>query len=209
MNNKEDNPNNQEGLGGEPSPSEIIRQMMDKLGELLRDRQNKNGNIIINYYKSVGQRIDSVTTQNFASDKWLKTPSEAPADDTKQEERETKEETPPPGVMAWAVEKTIREGHWWGNVSWSVVYRIYQMKGYQGSVSQFVRDVSTWPFTVHVSFDCNDDAVGKPIRSGKILRSLDKWAEDGASPQFVILGKALMQALSCKNLAAIMNTNNH
>ena len=129
MNNKEDNPNNQEGLGGEPSPSEIIRQMMDKLGELLRDRQNKNGNITINYYKSVGQRIDSVTTQNFASDKWLKTSSEAPADDTKQEERETKEETPPPGVMAWAVEKTIREGHWWGNVSWSVVYRIYQMKG--------------------------------------------------------------------------------
>jgi hypothetical protein len=111
--------------------------------------------------------------------------------------------------MAWAVEKTIREGHWWGNVSWSVVYRIYQMKGYQGSVSQFVRDVSTWPFAMHVSFDCNDDAVGKPIRSGKILRSLDKWAEDGASPQFVILGKALMQALSCKNLAAIMNTNNH
>ena len=48
MNNKEDNPNNQEGLGGELSPSEIIRQMMDKLGELLNSNPNKNGNIIIN-----------------------------------------------------------------------------------------------------------------------------------------------------------------
>ena len=37
MNNIEDNPNGQEGLSGEPSPSEIINQMVDKLGELLRD----------------------------------------------------------------------------------------------------------------------------------------------------------------------------
>ena len=37
---------------------------------------------------------------------------------------------------------------------------------------------------------------GKPIRTGKISRSLDKWAEDGASQQFIILGEALMNALS-------------
>ena len=84
---------------------------------------------------------------------------------------------PAPEAMVWAVEKTIKDGHWWGNVSWSVVYRIYQMKGYQGTVSQF-------------------DAVGKPIRTGKISRSLDKWAEDGASSQFIILGEALMKALA-------------
>ena len=196
---KEDNPNNQEGLSGQPSPAEIIRQMVDRLGELLHNHPNKNGNITINYYNSVGQRIDSVTTQNFASDKWLKTSSDAAVDDKKQEEREHNDKTPPPKVMAWAVEKTIRDGHWWGNVSWSVVFRIYQMKGYQGSISQFVRDVSQWPFTMHISFECNDDAVGKPIRSGKIIRSLDKWAEDGASSQFVILGEALMEALSCQH----------
>ena len=96
-------------------------------------------------------------------------------------------------AMVWAVEKTIKDGHWWGNVSWSVVYRIYQMKGYQGTVSQFVRDVSRWPFTMPIRYDCNDDAVGKPIRTGKISRSLDKWAEDGASAQFIILGEALLK----------------
>ena len=105
-------------------------------------------------------------------------------------------ELPAPEAMVWAVEKTIKDGHWWGNVSWSVVYRIYQMKGYQGTVSQFVRDVSRWPFTMHIRYDCNDDAVGKPIRTGKISRSLDKWAEDGASSQFIILGEALMKALA-------------
>ena len=101
-----------------------------------------------------------------------------------------------PEAMVWAVEKTIKDGHWWGNVSWSVVYRIYQMKGYQGTVSQFVRDVSQWPFTMQIRYDCNDDAVGKPIRTGKISRNLDKWAEDGASSQFIILGEALMKALA-------------
>ena len=103
---------------------------------------------------------------------------------------------PAPEAMVWAVEKTIKDGHWWGNVSWSVVYRIYQMKGYQGTVSQFVRDVSQWPFTMQIRYDCNDDAVGKPIRTGKISRSLDKWPEDGASSQFIILGEALMKALA-------------
>jgi len=66
MNNIENKPEGQEGLSGEPSPSEILSQMVDRLGELLHDHPNKNGNITINYYNSVGQRIDSVTTQNFS-----------------------------------------------------------------------------------------------------------------------------------------------
>ena len=105
-------------------------------------------------------------------------------------------ELPPAEKMVRAVEKTVSDGYWWGNISWSVVFRIYQMKGYRGTVSQFVRDVSHWPFTKRIRFDCNDDAVGKPIRAGKISRSLDKWAEDGASMQFIILGEALMKILS-------------
>ena len=111
-------------------------------------------------------------------------------------EGKANDEVPSPETMVRAVEKTISDGHWWGNVSWSVVYRIYQIKGYRGTISQFVRDVSHWPFTIQIRFDCNDDAVGKPIRTGKISRSLDKWAEDGASQQFIILGEALMNALS-------------
>ena len=70
MNTIEDNPNSQDGLSGQPSPSEILSQMVDKLGALLHAHP-QHGGIVINYYNSVGQRIDSVNTQNFATDKWL------------------------------------------------------------------------------------------------------------------------------------------
>ena len=97
MNFKEDNPESQEGLSGEPSPSEILSQMVDKLGELLHDHPNKNGNITINYYNSVGQRIDSVTTQNFSSDKWFKTSYHTPVENTQR---------PAPEAVVRAIEKT-------------------------------------------------------------------------------------------------------
>ncbi|MBR5697534.1 MAG: hypothetical protein IKX44_02775 [Prevotella sp.] len=191
---KENDPDNQEGLNSQPSPAEIIRQMMDKLRELLHEHPRNSG-ITINYYNSVGQRIDSVTTQNFSSDKWLRKSHHTPVDDTKQEEREPKEETPPPEVMAWAVEKTIRDGYWWGNVSWSVVYRIYQMKGYRGSISQFVRDVSQWPFTKRLPYECNYDAIQKPVTSGKLCGMPENWRDNGAHEQTVKLGMALMEEL--------------
>ena len=186
MNNKEDNPNNQEGLGGEPSPSEIIRQMMDKLGELLHDRQNKNGNITINYYNSVGQRIDSVNTQNFASDKWLKTSRDAPVENTQR---------PVPEAVVRAIEKTASDGLWFASTSWAVVYRVCQIKGYKKGFSQFVRDVSTWPFTVKLPYECNFDAIQKPMTSGKLGGMPDSWGSQGAHEQMVKLGKALMEEL--------------
>ena len=122
MNNIEDNPNGQEGLSGEPSPSEIINQMVDKLGELLHDHPNKNGNITINYYNSVGQRIDSVTTQNFSSDKWFKTSYSAPPDYIQH---------PAPEAVVRAIEKTAHKGLWFASTSWAVVYRVCQIKGYK------------------------------------------------------------------------------
>lgn len=186
MSYKEDNPNNQEGLGGELSPSEIIRQMMDKLGELLRDRQNKNGNFTINYYNSVGQRIDSVNTQNFASDKWLKTSRDAPVENTQR---------PVPEAVIRAIEKTASDGLWFASTSWAVVYRVCQIKGYKKGFSQFVRDVSTWPFTVKLPYECNFDAIQKPMTSGKLDGMPDSWGSQGAHEQMVKLGKALMEEL--------------
>lgn len=186
MNNKEDNPNNQEGLGGEPSPSEIIRQMMDKLGELLHDHPNKNGNITINYYHSVGQRIDSVNTQNFSSDKWLKTSSNTPVENTQR---------PVPEAVIRAIEKTASDGLWFASTSWAVVYRVCQIKGYKKGFSQFVRDVSTWPFTIRLPYECNFDAIQKPMTSGKLDGMPDSWGSQGAHEQMVKLGKALMEGL--------------
>ena len=100
---------------------------------------------------------------------------------------------PAPEAMVWAVEKTIKDGHWWGNVSWSVVYRIYQMKGYQGTVSQFVRDVSQWPFTMQIRYDCNDDAVGTvPKMIPKVPKSVPRLRRF-LSESFVLCNFALIR----------------
>lgn len=186
MNNIEDDPNGQEGLGGQPSPSEIISQMVDKLGELLHDHHGKNGNITINYYNSVGQRIDSVTTQNFSSDKWFKTSYHSPVETAQR---------PAPEAVVRAVEKTASNGLWYASTSWAVVYRVCQIKGYKKGFSQFVRDVSTWPFTKQLPFECNFDAIQKPMTSGKLDGMPDSWRSQRAHEQMVRLGRALLDEL--------------
>jgi len=186
MNHNEEVPDFLGGLG-DMLPADVLKMVNELLEQLHRKDKDHQGSTVF-IYAPGSQYVDKQF--NFG-DK-----VSGIATSTKQTEGEPKSEIPPPETMVWAVEKTIKDGHWWGNVSWSVVYRVYQMKGYQGTVSQFVRDVSRWPFTMYIRYDCNDDAVGKPIRTGKISRSLDKWAEDGASSQFIILGEALMKALA-------------
>lgn len=187
MNQNEEVPDNLGGLG-DLLPADVLKMVNELLEQLHRKDMDHQGSNIINIYASGSQHIDN---QYVFDGKVLEK-----SFSTNQRERESKSEIPPPEAMVWAVEKTMSDGHWWGNISWSVVYRIYQMMGYQGTVSQFVRDVSQWPFTMPIRYDCNDDAVSKPIRTGKMSRSLDKWAEDGASSQFIILGKELMKALA-------------
>ena len=110
--------------------------------------------------------------------------------------KEENDTMPTAEQMASAVETTLKAGLWWGNTAWSVVFRVMQMMGYNGKISQFVNMVAEWPLKSDFPYKCNDDAVSKPIRTGKMSRSLDKWAEDGASSQFIILGKELMKALA-------------
>ncbi len=57
MNNIEDNPENQEGLSREPSPSEIISQMVDKLGELhQKTKEHQSSTVFI--YAPGSQYVD-------------------------------------------------------------------------------------------------------------------------------------------------------
>lgn len=70
MNFNEENPGNPCGRDGQSSSAEVLKQLMTELGALLHAHP-QHGGIVINYYNSVGQRIDSVNTQNFATDKWL------------------------------------------------------------------------------------------------------------------------------------------
>ena len=184
MNTIEDNPNSQDG---QSSSAEVLKQLMTELGALLHAHP-QHGGIVINYYNSVGQRIDSVNTQNFATEKWLETP--------KLQATTTTQEVPRQEVMARAVEKTMASGYWWATTAWAVVYRIYQMKGYTGSIRQFVRDVEEWPWQKELRIPCTYDGVQKPIVSGKLSRTIDKWKEDGATDQMLKLGFALLDLLN-------------
>ena len=96
--------------------------------------------------------------------------------------------------MKRAVENSASKGYWWSSRSWAVVYRVYQMKGYMASISQFVREVKDWE--VQIGFDCNYDAVQKPLAKGLLSGSPDKWVAQGAQGQAVKLAEALMEELA-------------
>ena len=95
--------------------------------------------------------------------------------------------------MSQAVVATVKQGLWWSNRSWAVVYRVYQMKGYMGGFSQFIRDVESWP--VKTGFECNYDAVQKPITSGVLLGNPENWEAQGAPKQASLLAYALLEKL--------------
>ena len=104
--------------------------------------------------------------------------------------------TPSPEAMARAVERTMAQGYWWASTAWAVVYRVYQMKGYSSGIRQFVREVEEWPWQKKPIFPCNYDSVQKPIVGGKLMRTIDKWKDDGAMEQMQKLGQALFDLLN-------------
>ena len=112
-------------------------------------------------------------------------------------EARTKENDSMPSAeqMASAVETTLKAGLWWGNTAWSVVFRVMQMMGYNGKISQFVNMVAEWPLKSDFPYKCNDDAVSKPLRKGTMTRDLNLWEQDGAQKKFIALGLALKDAL--------------
>ena len=106
--------------------------------------------------------------------------------------------TPLPETMARAVEKTMAQGYWWASTAWAVVYRVYQMRGYGGGFSQFVKEVATWPRTRQWEMECNFDAVQKPVSSGRLSGMPETWRANGAQEQATKLAFALMEELrSC------------
>ena len=112
-----------------------------------------------------------------------------------QEKNVENQKMPETDALVKAVEATAKAGLWWGNTSWSVVFRVMQMMGYSGKISQFVKEVEQWPLASGFQFRCNADAISKPLRSGKITRSLSHWHQDGAPKQYITLANALKNEL--------------
>jgi hypothetical protein len=179
----ENDPDNLGGLG-DLLPAEVLKKVNELLEQLHRAGHiNQGSKIELVYVAPGGQHVDNIQSQNIYTYK-RQGASEEPAS-----------VTPPPEAMARAVERTMAQGYWWASTAWAVVYRVYQMKGYTGGIRQFVREVGEWPFCGRLNYECNYDAVCKPIRSGRLTGTPDGWVKNGATAQYAILGTALLKEL--------------
>ena len=170
-------------------PTEVLKMLNELLEQLQRTGHTNKGSNVINIYALGSQHID---TQVIAST----CPPPKRGGNTNGREKGMEDMTPLPETMARAVEKTMAQGYWWASTAWAVVYRVYQMKGYTGGIRQFVREVEEWPLQKKPLFPCTYDGIQKPIVSGKLMRTVDKWKDDGAMEQMQKLGKALFNLLN-------------
>lgn len=161
------------------------------LCESLSNGQRGNAPIFINFNGVNGpvwQHNDHVDTVNFSMDK--------DGAISFQHVRRTGKSIIQPEVMAKALERTMEEGYWWASTAWAVAYRIYQMEGFTGNIRQFVREVQEWPWQKTLAFPCTYDSIQKPIVSGKLSGSIDRWKEDGATEQMQRLAQGLIDLLN-------------
>ena len=105
-------------------------------------------------------------------------------------------ELPTAAEMAMACETTKEELLWWGHASWSVVFRIYETLGFKGSVRSFIEEVKNWHLDKSFPYHCDKDSIGKPLRRGKIIGPIEKWAAEGAHQREIKLGNSLLALLS-------------
>ncbi len=172
-------------------PTEVLKMLNELLEQLQRTGHTNKGSNVINIYALGSQHVD---TQVIASP----CPETLPSPFCLGREKGMEDTTPPSEAMARAVEKTMAQGYWWASTAWAVVYRVYQMKGYGGDFSQFVKEVATWPRTRQWEMECNFDAVQKPVSSGRLSGMPETWRANGAQEQTTKLAFALMEELqSC------------
>ena len=142
-----------------------------------KEQKPKRGGITNNFYGPVGQYIAHVEHNHFGM-----TPDGEfmqITDDESGTGRKPFPELPSQEEMCQAV-----------------VYRVWQMKGYMGSIKKFVGEVQLWQ--LDTDFVCNYDAVQKPIAEGKMIGSVERWEANGAAEQNILLAKTLLELLEHK-----------
>ena len=158
------------------------------------ERKPQSGGTTNNYfYGPIGQYIEHVEHNHFGMDTDGTMTAGAKGDSREALQQKLFPDLPPQQVMTRAVAETLMEGYWWSNRSWAIVYRCYQMKGYLGGISNFVKEVGRWD--IQTSWVCNYDAVQKPIAEGTIVGPLEKWEANGAQRQAVVLAAALLEKI--------------
>ena len=145
------------------------------------EEQPKKGTITNNFYGPVGQVINNYDHKA----------------DSECSQSDCFPDLPKKEEMIRAIKESVKQGLWWSNRSWAVVYIVWQMKGYMRGFTQFANEVNDWG--LDIGFDCNYDAVQKPITSGALVGNPDIWIANGAQPQAVNLANAVLELLSSES----------
>jgi len=156
-----------------------------------KEKPQPRGNITNNFYAPVGQYIEHIEHNHFG----MTPEGEFQFGDANKETTKVRlfPEMPTSEQICKAIRESIKEGLWWSNRAWAVVYRVWQMKGYMGGFSQFVKEEKTWK--IDTGFECNYDAIQKPINSGVLAGNPENWNKQGAPAQAVFLANALLMEL--------------
>lgn len=94
-------------------------------------------------------------------------------------------------MMSRAAKITLGGGYWKAQRSWSVIYEVYGIWGYQGRVTDFLEEVPKWPDGVDKIMACNRDAVEKLRNKYNFTKNIDEWRGNGVPEPYCILGEQL------------------
>jgi hypothetical protein len=94
-------------------------------------------------------------------------------------------------MMSRAAKVTLEGGYWKSHRSWSVIFIVYGIWGYQGRVSDFLDEVPEWPDGVAQRMVCNRDAVEKLKNAYNFSKNIDEWRGNGVPEPYCILGEQL------------------
>lgn len=156
------------------------------------EEQKNNGNHTIHNYFAEGSNCQ-VFNAPISNAVFAMPGSHVTQVAAKNVEEKEKDSLPSAEQMASAVETTMKAGLWWGNTAWSVVFRVMQMMGYKGSITQFIDIVGNLAFSKEFPYKCNMDAISKPLRNGKMSRDLERWQEDGVPQKYIKLASTLKE----------------
>ena len=122
-----------------------------------KDNEPVVKHITNNFYGPIGQYIQHVEHNHFG----MTDEGNFHFDDADGETAQHRlfPDLPTQETMCQAVAAAVRDGLWYGNQAWAVVFRAYQLKGYLGGMSEFVREVKAWP--MEMAATCSYDAVQK------------------------------------------------
>lgn len=115
--------------------------------------------------------------------------------DKDDQEMKDEKKTPSIDVMMKICKATMELGFWKCDRSWGVVFQIWQIWGYKGSVSDFVNEINSRNETKGFAYACTQNAVYKMVSKGRISRKLENWRNDGVLEPYCILGDLINSEL--------------